>query len=176
VPAKLRSGTAGSDYWKPWSHHRSARAVREHGFAGSKMGTRDFANSSGKHPVTSRGGEKWNEGGKKITFAVFRPLVYAMTREAWLQTVDAHELRASCPYACAAGPLEAYSRESISRSSALAQPNAPRDHSLINAFTEMLFARRPTTCWLRLVRASNIVITIRPARGARSRLNPVLAR
>ena len=65
VPGEIEIGyRLHPDYWNRGLITEAARAVRDHALCGSKTATRDFADSSGKHPVTSRGGEKWNEGGK----------------------------------------------------------------------------------------------------------------
>ena len=43
-------------------HHRSRACCARSRLCRFKTASRDFADSSGKYPVTSRGGEKWNEG------------------------------------------------------------------------------------------------------------------
>ncbi|HEY3659801.1 MAG TPA: GNAT family N-acetyltransferase [Candidatus Udaeobacter sp.] len=66
VPGEIEIGyRLHPDYWNRGLITEAARAVRDHAFAESKTASRDFPDSSGKHRVTSRGGEKWNAGRKR---------------------------------------------------------------------------------------------------------------
>jgi len=94
---KLRSGTG----WIPiignrGSHHRSRARCARARLCGSKM-ARDFANSSGKHPVRSVAEKNGMKGGKENYFSRFPTLVYAMSAKRGWQTLTLHELARQCP-------------------------------------------------------------------------------
>jgi [ribosomal protein S5]-alanine N-acetyltransferase len=72
VPGEIEIGyRLDPDYWNRGLISEAARAVRDHGFADLKLPRVISLIPSGKHPVTSRGGEKWNEGGKGNYFSRF---------------------------------------------------------------------------------------------------------
>jgi RimJ/RimL family protein N-acetyltransferase len=66
VPGEIEIGyRLHPDYWNKGLITEAAPAVRDHAFCRFKTASRDFADSPRKYPVTSRGGEKWNEGRKR---------------------------------------------------------------------------------------------------------------
>src|SRR6476469_7997362 len=110
VPGEVEIGyRLHPDYWNRGLITEAARAVRDHSFADFKL-PRVI---SLIHPekIPSRGGEKWNEGGKGNYVSRFSDAgVFDNSRTVAGEPWRFMNSRASARYACAAGPLGAYSR------------------------------------------------------------------
>ena len=113
VPGEVEIGyRLHPDYWNRGLITEAARAVRDRGFAHLKLPRAISLIHPVKHPVTSRGGEKWNEGGRGKNYVPgFSDAgVCDNSRRVAGKLWRFMNSRASARYACAAGPLEAYSR------------------------------------------------------------------
>ena len=112
VPGEVEIGyRLHPDYWNRGLITEAARAVRDHGFADLKLPrviSLIHPENIPSRRVAEKNGMKVE---KEITFRGFPTLVYAITRERVAgEPWRFMNSRASARYACAAGPLEAYSR------------------------------------------------------------------
>src|SRR5207249_11776821 len=128
--------------------------------------TRDFAGSSGQHPLASRGRENWNDCRKADYVSRFSDeCVFTVATSL---AGDAWRLRnsfASARYACAAGPLDAYSRIDFPKLGASLKRTL-RGITVLYTRSPKCWRTSATTCSLRFVRPSNMVMTI-PASSRR---------
>ena len=111
VPGEIEIGyRLHPNYWNRGLITEAARGARSR-FHTFRIVARHFPHSSGKHSVSSRGGEKQNAGGKgnyvsRFSDAGVCDFSAGVAGELWRFMNS----RARALYARAAGPLEAYSR------------------------------------------------------------------